>query len=96
MCRADYALGKAIRDGQENGKIYKQGGNEGNQYASGDILNKKVSKVRVGELVHVGDESTALKRLTENVSPAEFETALTEAKAEGNLSRFPLSLRAGR
>jgi hypothetical protein len=67
--RAEYALGKAIRRGQEEGTIRKQG------------------EVRTAELSGQSNEHNGIYHLADNVEPEWFEVALSEAKAEGNLSR---------
>lgn len=91
--RADYALGKAIRDGQDNGTVASRGSHRGNQYSSGNTALPEISKVSSlasnAELYgdKRGNGGNGILALADNASPAEFETALTEAKVEGNLSR---------
>jgi hypothetical protein len=85
LCRADYALGKAIRDGQDNGTITKRG-----IHKTADCSLSPKDIASNAELF--GDardgQGNGIYALADNASPDEFEEELTEAKVEGNLSRF--------
>jgi hypothetical protein len=92
MCRADYALGKAIRDGQQPGENHTVA-------TRGEVVKSQENKTRPGQVLSsvnkfatngelYGHSSRpGILALADNASPDEFESALTEAKAEGNLSR---------
>jgi hypothetical protein len=95
--RADYALGKAIRDGQDNGMIttVKDNHRHSVDCSVTEKSNKKVSASDLATNAQLyGDgrngKNNGILALADNASPAEFEEALTEAKAEGNLSRANL------
>jgi hypothetical protein len=89
--RAERGIGLAIRRGQHNGQIAKQGdrgsrgapgvhgGNPGDR--RGDHLGSPASFFRHG------DERADAYAMADGVGDADFEDALGEAKAEGNLSR---------
>lgn len=92
--RAEYALGKAIRAGQEAGEIRERGqrANAANQHGAsavpGDNRNSTASPydfAKPDELHGNGDGN--IYALADGVTEAEFEAALSDAKAEGNLSR---------
>jgi hypothetical protein len=93
--RAEYALGKAIRAGQERGEIGSRD-NLGNRPRRDYERNGKV--VQVGDVPQRNTSSPAdfipstqervdVYALSDDVAPAEFEQALTDAKDEGNPSR---------
>ncbi|WP_169240842.1 hypothetical protein [Bifidobacterium olomucense] len=97
--RADYALGKAIRDGQANGTVTSTGTQikRGNQHKSGEQLDKAFStskKISAYGLFPSGDAKTQAYEMVDNASPEEFDTILAEAHAEGNLSRANVSRKA--
>ncbi len=91
--RAEYALGKAIRAGQEQGEIRKQGEVvQAYDRWSGDVQRTDNSTkasptdfVSMNELS--GADSNGIYALVDNVPESQFEEALTEARDEGNLSR---------
>jgi hypothetical protein len=92
--RAERGIGVAIRRGQENGEIAKRGdrgsrgapgvhgGNPGDR--RGDHLGSP------GSFFRHGDERAGAYAMADEVSDTEFEDALGEAKAQGNLSRANL------
>lgn len=92
MCRADYALGKAIRDGQQPGENHtvlrhgEKGNGKESRTPQGEVLKKVTDFGSAGEL-YGNDSRSGILALADQASPTEFEEALTEAKAEGNLSR---------
>jgi hypothetical protein len=88
--RADYALGKAIRDGQDAETIATRGGNHGNQHVGGRFLDEESAKPAPSSFIPNNGERQDILALANNANPSEFEEALTEAKAEGNLSRANL------
>jgi len=89
--RAERGIGVAIRRGQQNGEIAKRGdrggrgapgvygGNPGDR--RGDHLGSAARFFRHG------DERTDAYAMTDGIADADFEDALGEARAEGNLSR---------
>jgi hypothetical protein len=89
--RAERGIGVAIRRGQRNGEIAKRG-ERGGSGAAGVYGGNRGA--RRGE--HLGssgsffrhdDERADTYAMTDGVSDADFEDALGEARAEGNLSR---------
>jgi len=92
--RAEYALGKAIRAGQESGEVRARGerverNNQHGQVAVPvDNRNSKVSPydfAKPDELHGNGDNN--IYAMADGVSHEQFEEALTDARDEGNLSR---------
>ena len=89
--RAERGIGVAIRRGQQDGEIAKRGdrrshgtpsvhdGNPNGRHD--DHLGSPASFFRHG------DERADTYAMTDGVSDADFEDAIAEAKAEGNLSR---------
>jgi hypothetical protein len=89
--RAERGIGLAIRRGQQNGQIARrgdrgsrgapgvQGGNPGDR--RGDHLGSPAGFFRHG------DERADTYAMTDGVCDTDFEDALGEARAEGNLSR---------
>lgn len=91
--RADYALGKAIRDGQQPGENHTvaRNGEIGNGRESSSVHSTKLNKITdFSSHSELYGRGNGILALADNASPAEFEEALTEAKAEGNLSRANL------
>lgn len=92
VSRADRGLGLAIRRGQAAGEITKQGDHQGNQHRNGRTYNSGSSKpvptdFAPGMELYGGGGKPGIYRLTDGVSEQEFEDALAQAKAEGELSR---------
>jgi hypothetical protein len=85
--RADYALGKAIRDGQDNGTVATRATAKS---TTPGVVDRVTTFAKPSELYGSHESDTGILALADNASPAEFEAALTEAKAEGNLSRANL------
>lgn len=88
--RAEYALGRAIRRGQEDGKIAKRG-DIGSVGAPG-VRGFPTGQQRGAHLDHpsqyVGNHAELSDAyLMAAQEPEDFDTALSTAKAEGNLSR---------
>ena len=83
--RAERCIGLAIRKGQEEGRIAQRGdiGARGGKVGSrrGGHLG------RTSEIFGSRDEGTDTYAMTDGVTDAQFESAISEAKAEGNLSR---------
>jgi hypothetical protein len=89
--RAERGIGVAIRRGQQSGEIARRGdrgsrgapgvhgGNPGDR--RGDHLGS------AAEFFRYGDERADAYPMADGVSDTDFEGALGEAKAEGNLSR---------
>jgi hypothetical protein len=91
--RAEYALGKAIRKGQEEGTVTKHGETlipggprEGLEVDQPDFQHKKRVTDIASRAELYGTRGDGVMALTE-ADDEQFEEALTEAKAEGNLSR---------
>jgi hypothetical protein len=85
--RAERDLGLAIRKGQEEGTIAVRGGAHGTKHGDTVFGPRPVTDFATyGELN--GTSSTAgIYAMTDGVSDEDFDTAITDAKAEGNLSR---------
>lgn len=96
--RAEYALGKAIRAGQDRGEIRRVG--ETTHQSSyertvgdrtvvqGAVEQKSGSyKASAKDFVTNTDEYAAVYALTDGTTDSQFEAALADAKAEGNVSR---------
>lgn len=94
--RAERGLGVAIRDGQENGTVRKPGQHADATYfdrwdgahrdAASTILPSPTDYAQPGALSGKSG-SDGIYDLTDGVSDEQFETALGDAKGEGNLSR---------
>lgn len=97
--RSEYALGKAIRAGQEAGEIRAQGKSDspGNRHTvSRNPLQPEVSRkpspydFATNAMLHGdgrGERSNGIYAMTDGVDEEQFEEALTAAKEEGNVSR---------
>lgn len=97
--RAEYALGKAIRRGQKEGTVYAQGTNPGPQrdylrngqvVHAGGVAQTDTLSIPVTDLANKSELYNSrgnILDLVDGVEPEEFDHALDEAKAEGNLSR---------
>lgn len=85
--RSERALGVAIRKGQEAGDLQSRGSTafRGNQHVPAD--RPQESFTSTDEFFSGGKERTDTYAMTDGVSDAQFEEALSEAKEEGNLSR---------
>lgn len=84
--RWERALGTAIREGQAAGEIATQATGRPRESASlGSTLPKVSDFASVTEL-H-GKKGDGIYALTDNATDAEFESALTTARDEGNVSR---------
>jgi hypothetical protein len=96
--RADYALGKAIRDGQATGEIVKNGHqpNRGNQFKNGALSDSKSSIETHSpyEFVQMGGESTDIYAMADSGDSEQFQKILDEARAEENLSRANVARKA--
>lgn len=96
--RAERGIGVAIRRGQEAGEI--RGPHQGrrvNQHGGTELIRSPTEFASTGELS--GSGSTAgIYGMTDEVSDSDFEESVTEARAEGNLSRANVvrKIRAGR
>ena len=93
--RADYALGKAIRDGQHDGRIATQGADKGEARKLGSkLLDENSKKPTPSSLVPNAQERTDLYKIADNATPGDVERALQEERGRGdaaNLSRANLS-----
>jgi len=93
--RAEYTLAKAIRKGQENGTVSRQG-DAGSRFAAGGKRNVHgtdlASPIDYAKDVELydrpGQGKTGILSFADRAPAAEaFDAALDQAKAEGNLSR---------
>lgn len=79
--RSERALGQAIRKGQDEGSIRSSGQrSDRHGHAHPDAMS-------VRDFIPHVQESVDIYGMTDNVTDEQFESALTEAKEEGNLSR---------
>jgi hypothetical protein len=92
VSRADRGLGLAIRRGQAAGEITKKGDHQGNQHTIGRVDNVDSSKSAPSDFaprveLYGGGGKPGIYDLTDGVPEKEFEDALAQAKAEGDVSR---------
>ncbi len=95
--RAEYALGKAIRKGQEDGEIRSVGERtsqssymrNGRRVADSGVPENcsKAGPTDYATPDELRSKTGGIYDLADNVDPDQFEEALTEAKDEGNISR---------
>lgn len=88
--RAERGIGVAIRRGQQNGQIRRRGDRGGRAEANGDdntILDAKPGPADYASTGELRGNGAGIYQLTDGVSDADFEDALSEAKGEGNLAR---------
>lgn len=88
--RAEYALGKAIRKGQEEGAVATRATatKELRARQRGDITPSLPSATDIeADFYANASKGSAISQLSDDATDDEFEEALTEARAEGNLSR---------
>jgi hypothetical protein len=89
--RAERGIGVAIRRGQQTGEIARRG-DRGGRSASGVDAGNPNDRCddhlgSPGSFFRHADERADTYAMTDGVSDTDFEDALGEAKAEGNLSR---------
>src|SRR5699024_12029247 len=77
--RWERALGAAIREGQERGEIRSNG-----QHASCAAVSSPSDYAKQADLTH---PERGIYALTDNTTDDQFESALTTARDEGNVSR---------
>lgn len=83
--RAEYALGRSIRKGQQEGSVRWLGDNAKlRDDPGGDITRVPTVKDIAPEFYNNGADMAAM---VDGVEPEVFEAAIDTAKAEGNLSR---------
>ncbi|HET6907850.1 MAG TPA: hypothetical protein VFH54_00800 [Mycobacteriales bacterium] len=92
--RAEYALGKAIRAGQEAGEIRKPGQSKtsydrwnGTLRESKDSIKRSPADFASQTELSGQAGNDGIYAMADGVSEPEFERALVDARAEGNLSR---------
>lgn len=78
--RSDRGVGVAIREGQKAGEISTRGDHRSNRVLAKGLVSPKV-------FFDSSDQRTDTYLVTDGVSDEQFEAAITEAKAEGDLSR---------
>ena len=84
--RWERALGTATREGQERGEIATQADGPRNRVTPSASLPKATDFATHQEL-YGRDGKSGIYALTDNATDAEFESALTTARDEGNVSR---------
>ena len=82
--RWERALGTAIREGQERGEIRSNGQREG---ASSLGVSSPADFASHNDLNGRGSDKPGIYALTDNATDDQFESALTSARGEGNVSR---------
>ena len=82
--RWERALGTAIREGQERGEIRSNGQREG---ASSLGVSSPADFASHNDLNGRGSDKPGIYALTDNATDDQFESALTSARDEGNVSR---------
>lgn len=87
--RAEYALGKSIRHGQQRGEIGDRASATASRIAhqTGDTSLVKPSPTTFATSDELSGNGGGIYAMADDVSAEEFEEAITEAKTEGNLSR---------
>jgi len=92
--RSERALGQSIRGGQERGEIATQheGGPQSDYIRAGRVVHMgdrvpDAKKISPSEYFNSGQVTHETYAMTDDVTDDEFETAITEAKDEGNVSR---------
>jgi hypothetical protein len=86
--RAEYALGKAIRAGQEAKTIAQRGGPRGQTADTAICPQSPYDFAKHSDLYGDGKAGgNGILAMADNATEPEFEAALAEAKAEGNVSR---------
>jgi len=93
--RAERGIGVAIRQGQEEGTIRgPHGGKRTLQDGGTEPLRSARDFGSAGELRAGRDHSAGIYALTDGVTDDDFEAALAEARAEGDLSRANVARKA--
>ena len=86
--RAERGIGVAIRRGQQDGEIAKRGDRRSHGVHGGNLNDRHGDHLgSPGSFFRHGDERADTYAMTDSVSDTHFEDAISEAKAEGNLSR---------
>lgn len=84
--RAEYALGRAIRKGQDEGTVAKRG-DLGGVPPRATRRTQPEHLVRARDMFGNANEWNDSLDMADNADPEQFDAALEEAKSEGNLSR---------
>ncbi|MEX2206785.1 MAG: hypothetical protein WEF50_11210 [Myxococcota bacterium] len=87
MRRAERCIGLAIRKGQEEGRIAKQGQVKHYRANGLDVLNADIQTIVAASGMTRIQISQEAYPLADGVSHEQFESALSVAKSEKNLSR---------
>ena len=85
--RWERALGVAIREGQERGLIATSGGDRRSNPSAQDLKSAPRPTDYAGRHELHASSGPGIYNITDNVTGLEFDTALDEAQAEGNVSR---------
>lgn len=92
--RAEYALGKSIRRGQAEGTIIGRGQviesydrHSGNRAVTANSTKARPSDFASSHELGGSEQTPGIYTLADAAEPEEFDAAIDEAKAEGNLSR---------
>ncbi|MGH3601566.1 MAG: hypothetical protein ACRDQH_15045, partial [Pseudonocardiaceae bacterium] len=84
--RAEQGIGQAIRNGQEAGTVARKGNRGGNnQYQSGNLPDENISSP--ADFFPAGGGAQTDSYAMADATEEQFESALNEARSEGNLSR---------
>jgi len=84
--RSERALGQSIRTGQQRGEITDKG-NRNNYGGPNHRQSLGTTLSSPEEFLTTGQDRSDTYAVTDDVTDEDFETALTEAKDEGNVSR---------
>lgn len=93
--RAERGLALAIRHGQENGTVVRHGGGRPRTAPATGIAPRPVTDFAASDDLSGTGGQPGYYRLADGVSSEEFEQAVKEARAEGNLSRVNVSRKTG-
>lgn len=85
--RAERGIGVAIRRGQAEGNIAKQGENPCTRNQYGERGGSSFSKRLPSEYVPESKERSQAYAMADDVTDEQFESALADGREEGNLSR---------
>lgn len=92
--RAEYAVGKSIRKGQAEGTVARDHGGDRRSSAASE-LERPTTYAGKRELYGSDENRPGIYALADAAEP-DFEAALDEAKAEGNLSRANVARKASK
>ena len=91
--RCEFALGKAIRAGQEAGEIAEKSDNRFSNPPSLESTSYKVAPTDFATAAELSGNASGIYAMSDGVTPEDFEDALTCTHPARGLA--PLRLRAG-